>query len=357
MRISLAILALLLLCGCPRAAEQAAEGETATTTPPSITPADTGAAVPDVDYHVALVFSETESDPWVNEMLNTLGADLGADLWEQPVAGQYFDLYGPYTVDRDYGRLTLDICLVGFTGVGDIAGQEVLGTAVLTWLDGLKPDLAWLDGDPVQFQVGSKLAAEVPVVFTGVVLERRLYYDYERPLTGVYERYSLPAVMGEIWSQAPEATHYALLVDDSATSAGRAQRFITYHSALPEGHEFVVPPAASSWQMLKDQVEEYRDEVDAFIFCGVGESGCSADFLENPCPVDLVVGLGKPAIVLGPSRMDHSGAISLRLKPSVHCRTALRLVDQVLQGADPLMIPSITPDNLGVFISEVDVKD
>ena len=141
---------------------------------------------------------------------------------------------------------------------------------------------------------------------------------------------------------------------DHCGPGGRAQRFLSYATALPEGHEFIVPPVASNWAELRERIWEMREEADGLIFCGVGEEGCSADFLTAPCPPDLLSDTTQPAVVLGPSRMDHAGAVSFRLKPSLHARIAFDLVNKVLSGIDPRTIPSITPDDLAVFRAEGD---
>lgn len=349
MRTIIVVLMAGLLTACPRSEPQrtGGDGQEAASAPPAAEQAPAAA-----EARLALVCSATESDPWTSEMMATLGAELGFDPWGQATSMDLLDVYGPYQVVLDARPIELSICLTGLSAVSDVAGQEALGAAALAWLEEQQPDLVWLDGDPAQFQVGRHLAEDWRVVFTGVVIDRGLYYGGDRLTTGVYRRYSLPRVLHEIWAAAREATSYALLSDDSPISLGRARRFAELEAVLPEGHAFVGSSEITGWDELRAAIEELQGRCDALIVCGVGEQGCSEDFLRRDCPADLLAGVELPVVALGPSRVDYSGAISLRLKPSVHAKAALKQIVRILGGVDPRSIPVETPEDMAVFSSE-----
>jgi hypothetical protein len=347
MRILLGALLLLLLVGCPRgpAQQQAAaggldgvdaRGKPVASGPPQV---------------VAVAFSATESDPWTSEMIDALGASLGVDPWQRSDSRGSLDVYGPYDTELKDIKLSLVICVSGFTGVVDLEGQEALGAQVEEWLKEQQPDAVWLDGDPLQFQVGRFLPEDWRILFSGIVLDRTLYYSGEQLTTGAYRRYSLPRILGEIWRADSEATRYALLSDDSPTSQGRVLRFTLLEAALPAGHEFVAPAAATSWDELKQQIAQLGDSVDAAVICGAGEDGAAPDFLDNPCPDDLLAEARFPVVVLSPSKADHSGAISLKIKPAAAVAAVLGQLERVLTGTDPRAIPVVTPDDMAVFLA------
>jgi len=341
MRGLIAIIGVMLLAGCPQSG-QSTDGNTDTS---AAAAADTGC------HTLAAVFSATESDPWTNELITALGVELSFDPWAKPGADGTLDTYGPYDVELGGREVELTICLAGFTGVVDILGQEALGDKVREWLDGQGADVVWLDGDPLQFQVGRELAQDQPLVFTGVVIDRSLYYGGEQLTAGVYRRYSLSRIIGEIWRVDEDATRYALLSDDAPSSQGRVHQFAILEPALPEGHGLTVPEAATSWAELKQQLAELAGHVDAAVICGAGEEGASADFIDNPCPPDLLAEAEFPVVVLSPSKADHAGAISLRIKPAAHTRAVLELLEQVMAGRDPRTLPILTPDDMAVFLA------
>ncbi|MBN2082247.1 hypothetical protein JW859_08570 [bacterium] len=340
MRGIIAIIGVLLLTGCPQSGKS------------TDTAAKANAAATDAGFHtLTAVFSATESDPWTSELITALGVDLGFDPWAKPGTEGTLDIYGPYDVEIDGRAIELTICLAGFTGVVDILGQEALGDKVREWLDGQAADVVWLDGDPLQFQVGRKLAKDQPLVFTGVVIDRSLYYGGEQMTTGVYRRYSLPRILGEIWRADQDATRYALLSDDAPSSKSRVHQLAILEPALPEGQGLTVPEAATSWAELKQQLADLAGHVDAAVICGAGEDGASADFLDNPCPPDLLSEAKFPVVVLSPSKADHAGAISLQIKPSAHAKAVLELLGKVLGGQDPRTLPILTPDDMAVFLA------
>ena len=349
MRALIVVLIAALLAACPRSQPPGTGGEQpGAASAPAV--GEQAAAGP--DSRLAVVLSATESDPWTSEIVATLGAELGFDPWSQASSPKLLDVFGPFQVVLDARPIELSICLTGLSAVSDVPGQEALGAAALEWLEQLEPDLVWLDGDPAQFQVGRHLPEDWRVVFSGVVIDRGLYYGGERLTTGVYRRYSLPRVLREIWTSAPEAETYVLLSDDSPISLGRAQRFAQLEAVLPEGHAFVGTSEITGWDELRSAIGELAGGCDALIVCGVGEDGCSEDFLAGDCPADLLAGVGKPVVALGPSRIDYSGALSLRIKPSVHAQAALKQIGRILSGVDPRSIPVETPDDMAVFRSE-----
>jgi hypothetical protein len=338
---------LLLLVSCPRGPGQqqaaagglddvGASGKAVASGPPQV---------------VAVAFSATESDPWTSEMIDALGASLGIDPWRRSDSQGSLDVYGPYETELKDLKLSLVICVSGFTGVVDLEGQEALGAQVEEWLEAQEPDAVWLDGDPLQFQVGRFLPEDWRIVFSGVVLDRTLYYSGEQLTTGVYRRYSLPRILSEIWRADSEAKRYALLSDDSPISQGRVLRFTLLEAALPEGHEFVAPTAATSWDKLKQQIAQLGDSVDAAVICGAGEEGAAPDFVDKPCPDDLLAEARYPVVVLSPSKADHSGAISLKIKPAAAVAAVLGQLERVLSGTDPRAIPVVTPDDMAVFLA------
>lgn len=346
MRVVVAIAVLLPLLGCPSPKTRHQPP------PPSWTGKNaTAQAATSGPRTVAVAFSATESDPWTSEMVDALGASLGLDLWQHPGQSANLDTYGPYEVKIHDLDCKLSICLSGFTGVVDVPGQEALAAQVREWLDAQHPDAVWLDGDPLQFQVGRHLPEEMPLLFSGVVLDRTLYYSDKQRDTGVYRRHSLPRVLGEIWRADSSATRYALLSDDSPISKGRVLRFTQLEAALPEGQKFVAPEAARSWDELKQQIADLGDSVDAAVICGAGEEGAAPDFIDNPCPDDLLAEAHFPVVVLSPSKADHSGAISLRIKPAAAVSTVLDQLANVLSGTDPRAIPVVTPDDMAEFLA------
>ena len=343
----LALLLAVMQLGCPR---QAAVNRQSASTQP-VAQSETGRTGGQSPL-VTAVFSATESDPWTSAMINAVGAELGFDPWAVSDSVGSLDLYGPYDVVLDERDVRLSICLSGFTGVVDVPGQEALGGRVREWLAEQEPDLVWLDGDPLQFQVGGRLPKDWPLVFSGAVLDRTLYYEGEQMTTGVYKRFSLPRILKEIWRADADAMRYALLSDDSPVSMGRVLRFTQLEAALPEGHHFYAPEAAESWAELREQIDKLGEgAIDAVVICGAGEQGASADFLDNPCPEDLLGEAQFPVVVLSPSKADHSGAISLKLKPAAHAAAALDQIARVLAGTDPRVIPVITPDDMAVFLA------
>lgn len=340
MRITITIAVLLLLCGCPRAPQD----DAASTEAPAPEPAAT--------KQLAVIFSATESDPWAFEIINILGGQLGIDPWSEPSTEEHLDVYGPYEGTLDELPLTVSICLTGLTAVSDWEGQQALAGEVVQWLAWNEADVVWLDGDPLQLQVGRQLDAGQPIIFSGVVLDKTLFYDPEHQVTGVYRRHNLTTILGHIWGLQPDATSYALLIDDSPESAVRAHQFAMLALAFPDEYKFYEQPPSHSWAELKATLRSLPAEVDSLIFCGVGEEGCSADFLEEPYPTDLLAGIDLPAVVLGPSRIDMSGVFSLRINPPSHAMEALALVGKVLGGADPRSIPVSTTDAMGLFVAE-----
>jgi hypothetical protein len=311
-------LLLLPLLGCPNPKTR----HQPPPKPQSSAPAGTAGAIE--TRTVAVAFSATESDAWTSEMIDALGAKLGLDLWQHPSAEGNLDVYGPYQVHYGDLDLKLAICLCGFTGVVDIPGQEALGEQVRVWLDSQHPEAVWLDGDPLQFQVGRHLPAELPIIFSGVVLDRALYYTPDQLATGVYRRHSLPRILGEIWRADSEAHRYAFLSDDSPISLGRVKRFSQLAEMLPEGQEVQALAPATSWAELRQQIADLGDGVDAAVICGAGQEGAAPDFVDNP---------------------------SLKIKPAAAAGTALDQLVRVLKGADPRAIPVVTPDDMAEFLA------
>lgn len=302
---------------------------------------------------LALVFSATESDPWVNELLGIIAGEAGFEPFTQPASEEHFDTYGPYHCKLGEVELEVSVLMTGLTAVPDLTGQQSLGQQAIEWLARQEYDLVWLDGDPAQFQIGRQMEADTPILFSGVVLARELYYDEQRKVTGVYRRHSISKVLQDVWAEAPEAKRLALVSDDSPVSVSRVQDLRLLEQALPAGISWHYTPPVKSWDELRAVLQECNTASDAVIVCGMGEWGCAEGLAEEPCPADVLGGTAKPVVVLGPSRMDHAGVTSYRIKPAVHARLALKLAMQLLAGTDAISLPAVTPEEMAVFRSEL----
>lgn len=352
--------ACLLALGCPKPQAQQstdpgnAQVETGGTESSGGQPGSSDA------QRLAIVFSATETDGWSREVLNLIGGELGFDPWASPGESGRLDAYGPHNVCWKEYPVEISIAFCGLTTASELLGQQAIAEEVHAWIEGQGPDILWLDGDPAQLHIGKQLASELPVLFTGVVNDSVIYYEAGQHYTGVYQRHSLPAVMGVVWRTDPdyfnsdESVHlYALITDDSLISLSRAGRFALLEQAMGESHRWRATDAASGWEALRARVLEVQDKADALVFCGVGEPGCSAEFIEEPMPRGLLAGNSLPAVVLGPSRMDQSGATVLSIKPSAAVAEAMDRLEKLLAGKPAAAMGVAVPEEMNIYISEV----
>ena len=358
---SIIFLLLLLSTGCP--SNRAGAGDDDPPTANSALPADTvdtASANPDgIAKHAVIICSATESDPWTRELLALAGDALGFDPWELPGTSGHLDTYGPYETEWNGNALQVTIALAGLTTVAELLPQQALGAEAREWLAGQEADVLWLDGDPAQLQIGAQLPDGPPILFTGVVNDANLYYATGAQVCGVYQRFSMSGVLGKLWQLDPERfqdqslpRRYALLTDDSPVSQSRAARFAKLEMALPDDQEWIATPAAHSWDELSSVVVELQAQADALIFCGVGEEGCSSEFLNEPPPADLLEGNELAAVVLGPSRMDQCGAAVLSIRTSATVDEALQRLGKLLAGREAASLGMVVPQDMALYMTE-----
>lgn len=336
----------MLVCGCP------AKDSSQTGNSSGSGTGSTGTAAGLQDQVIAMVFSSTEGDDWARGLLATVGDELGFDPWSTPAASGHIDLFGPYVVTQDERKLTIYICFSGLANILGMAGQQAVAVEVLDWLEGIKPSVIWIDGDQAQLQVGQKVIEEHPVLFTGIVLDCGLYYDLGERYTGLYKRHSMSAVFGEVWKLDPDAGQFALVTDDSHTSAVRVKRFVDIQSLLPEGYSFHVPKTVHNWDELADVLDGLEESIDAVIVTGMGLEGSSDKLTAEPCPAEVLSGVGIPVVTLGPTRMDGSGVTSVSIDAAVHARMGLLQAMDIADGTDPRDFVPITPEEMALFRSE-----
>jgi hypothetical protein len=341
---------LLLLAGCPG---KRANADAAAAVTPGTSTQQASAGQP---AQLVIVCSATESDEWTRELLVLTGSKLGFDVWAQPSTSGHLDIYGPYDGSWHGEKLQATILFTGMTTVAELIPQQALGSEAREWLAQHPVDYLWLDGDPVQLQIGAVLDDAPPIIFTGVVNDRELYYRSSGRVTGVYHRHSLAGVLGVVWALDPvrfkDASiprHYALITDDSPSSISRASRYAKWEGVLPDGHTWIATPAAHSWQELRKIVQDMQTRADALIFCGVGEPNCNADFTNNPPPADLLKGNQLPAVVLGPSRMDQCGATVLTVKTGAAVDEALERLGKLMDGESAESMGLVEPREMSMY--------
>jgi hypothetical protein len=347
MRLTAILIAVLLLSACPHS-RSAADEAAATAPQPGGTPSTRGRV-----KKLAVVFSATQSDNWTNEIANALGAQLGFDPWSVPGQSGHLDTYGPYQGKLNEQAVEVSIALAGLNSVADLLSQQALGEEARQWVEACAPDIAWLDGDQANFVVGRPLNKSIPIIFTGTVAEQDVYYEFGRNVTGVYKRYSLPGVMGEIWTLSQDAKRIALLSDNSSLSRSQLIKFKEQLDiVLPREYPALECDPVHDWTALKRQLVEQAKQQDALVVCGVGGDLGSEAFSQKPCPPDLLAGIEVPVIVLGPSPLDHCGALVLSLVPAQHVKYALDSVTMIFRGRAGHAILSVTPPEMDVFRSE-----
>lgn len=305
---------------------------------------------------MVLLFSATESDNWSRELLATLAGDLGFDPWESASELGPLDLFGPYQGEKDGQPLEVHIAFTGLASTGGIEPQQAIGQAAMDWVGELDVQLAWLDGDQAQLQIGQTLVKELPIMFTGVVLNSSLFYEVSQKYTGFYKRHSMSAVFGEVWKIDPEAKKYALFTDSSSESTMRVKRFVDIQFALPTGQSFFVSRQIESWDGLASELSALDDSIDAIIVCGMGQDGSAEALRNKPCPPDILEGVGLPVVTLGPTRLDSAGVMSVRIDPAIHARLALAQALDILGGTDPRVFMPTTPETMARFRSEIETE-
>lgn len=340
MRLAPLIALTLLLSACPQSQPA---GETAA-----------AAAAPAASHpRIAMAFAGTESDPWTAEIASAMGASLGIDVWASAGQSGHLDTYGPYECSLDGQPVSIAIVMCGMAGISDMLSQQALGEELRKWIEEQKPAAAWLDGDQLQLFAGREMDSAIPVVFTGAVADQDVYYQPGRSVTGVYKRHSLPGVMNEIWQRAPKATHIALLGDGGPASEGQLLIFQSQlEMAYFKDQPCIVGERVDSWAKLREQLQAVAKTSDGIIICGVGGPGGEPAFERANCPPDILEGISQPVVALGPSPLDHSGAVVLSLKPVEHVKYALLALRDVLRGKPAKSILPVTPPEMEVFRSE-----
>ncbi len=345
MRIITILVFLALVCGCP----QVKQGPSTGTTDPVQKKKYSAPA-----KKLAVVYSSTESEPWVKELVTLAGSRLGVEPWSVYASVGHLDVYGPYTGSLEERGLDVAFIMTNLISVPGLEGQEAVAKEVLDWLGEVSPDVVWLDGDVAQFQVGRQLDKNQARIFTGVVLNKDFYYDEGEKITGVQKWHSVSAVFSEIWSVNIDAKVYALMLDDSPYSLANLRRFLDVKGFLPPDMDYVVMPTVHNWKELAGGIDELTGSADALIVCGMGGEGCSKELIESDCPADILDGIEIPVVALGPTRMDHTGLKSLKIKTAVHVDEAFDRIVKVIEGVDPRSLPVETPDDMSLFFTERD---
>ena len=351
------LLALCALPACQHSQQQSTSGQPAlpTTSTPSTgsTPAAGGATADSgATKRVAVVFGATENDPWTGAMLAEIANACGVDPLSKGTTESGLDAFGPYDVKLKGHPVELHVALCDFSGTADIQAQQKLGELARKWVTDLKPDVVWLDSDPVQLNVGSQLDPALPIVYSGVEVESDVYYDAARAACGVARKPSLTRAMGELWKVAPNATHVALVCDDSALGLSRVTEIRALEPALPKGTTFVTQPPVKTWAELHKLLAGLDKGIDGVIVTAMGAHGSRILESGKPCPADLLKGVKPPVLTLGPTSMDNSGALSLRIKPDAHAQAVITMLGKVLDGTKPSAIPTEIPDDMELFKNE-----
>jgi len=333
------ILLLLLLCGCP--GKPGASSATAHGTPASAAESQTT---------VALLLSGSAESQWDSELLASLGAELKFDPYAKRTAQGHLDLLGPYDVKINDTPVSLAICLSGLTALAGIQNQQDLAVEAQQWLSKQNARLVWLDGDRAQFFIGRDLAGHVPILFTGVVADRQVYYS--GGATGVYQRPALTALLKLVWDRAPKAHRFALVSDAAPASRDRQQKFHELlRIALGTQGKVIASEPVADWKALHQKLLDMQTQVDAVIVAGLGEEEGGEAF-KPPCPRDLLAGISIPVIAVGNSPAAGCFPVNVRLRTSAHVKTAIAMAAQILTGGDPGGIPTVTPDDMQVTVNE-----
>jgi hypothetical protein len=299
---------------------------------------------------VVLVLSGSLQTQWDSELLAALGAQLGVDLTQKVSQDGHLDVLGPYDVKLDDKQVTLAICEMGLDSFMGLQNQSDLGVEASAWIARQKPKVAWLDGDRAQFFVGRELAAKTPIVFSGVVSDRQAYYGANA--TGVYERPALSALLKLIWDRAPKAQRFALISDASPVSRGSLAKFNELLTvAIGKGDSVIPMEPAEDWTQLRQRLADAQKKSDAVILAGIGEEQGGEGF-KPPCPEGLMNGISVPVVAVGTNDAATCFPVNVRLRPSAHVKVAVGMVSQVLEGADPGGIPTITPEDMQVTVNE-----
>lgn len=348
MRMLVVLLVAALVCssGCMTAKDAVRENASSSAASGEPEPVDGSAS-----ERLLVLFAATESDVWSQGIFHSIGNLLDIAPEELPGVDGHLDTYGPYSAELDDKPLEVRFAFCGFSGVVGLEAQGALAQQAASWVAAWEPDVVWLDGDLLQFQLGSLLPVELPVVFTGVMLDRDIYYGPDKPNTGVYRRYDLSRVLKEIWLRAPEASTYGLIADDSPAGGYQLNQFALREAVLPTGHRFAEIAPFTEWRQLRSRLEEHRAECDAFIVCGAAQPGSSLEGSAENCDADLLAGLEQPVIVLGSSPLDKTGAVVISLRPGDHAAAALKQVRHILGGINPRALLVETPADAEVFVS------
>jgi hypothetical protein len=328
--------AALTLAGCPDK--------------PQPTPPQAASKAPDARPTIALLLSGNTQSHWDSDLLAALGAELQFDPYAKPETRGHLDLLGPYDVQLGDTAATLAIALMGMDVLSGMEAQNDLGLEAREWIDELQPTVAWLDGDRAQYFVGRSLAPVTPIVFTGVVSDRQMYYSQNA--TGVYERPALPKLLALIWERAPAAKDFALISDAAPISRGSVAKFHELLGLAMKKEGTVVPlPPAMDWATLRERLVTAQQQADAVIIAGIGEEQGGENF-EPPCPPDLLKDIKIPVIAVGSNDAASCFPVNVRLRASAHARLGLGMCGQVLDGADPGGIPTVTPEDMQVTVNE-----
>jgi len=305
---------------------------------------------PPEHHNLVLVMSGSSQSQWDADLLGALGAELNFNPYEKQSTDGHLDVLGPYDVKLGDSPVTLSICLLGLDKFMGMQAQSDLGVEGTQWIKNQKPDVAWLDGDRVNFFIGRDLVANTPVVFTGVVNDRQTYYAVNA--TGVYKRPALPALLKLIWDRAPKAKNFALVSDAAPQSRGAVQKFHELLGvALTQQGKVVASEPAKDWKEMRARLSSAAKKADAIIVTGIGEEEGGESFT-TPCPGELLDGVKVPVVAVGGSDAATCFPVVVRLRPSAHVKLALGMVGQVFDGANAGGIPTVTPEEMQVTVNE-----
>jgi hypothetical protein len=299
---------------------------------------------------VAIVFGSSENDPWTSALLNTIAIELKIDPLKTSSPHTGFDSFGPYDAQLGEIPLSVQLALCDLGSTADVAAQEKVGELVAAWVNELKPDAVWLDGDQLQLQAGSHIDAAVPIVFSGVTARPDLYYDETRLACGVLRKHKVTRIVDELLAASPATKTIALVSDDSPRGLATIADLRLQKGTLPEGVQFSPQPKVASWTELSQLLTQLNGKADAVLVCAMGADGSA--IASKPPPSDIVQKIKAPVVALGPTAIDSLGLTSYRIKPSAQAKEALDLLGQVLGGMPAIALGKVIPEDMEVFRSE-----
>jgi hypothetical protein len=296
---------------------------------------------------LTLVCSYSENDPWSNEIAAAAGGLLGFDAFSKRGQSGHLDVFGPYDGSLGKTKLQVQILMCGLGGSGQIEQQRAITQEAFLWLQRENPGYVWLDGDPVQFNLGRRMGMKRCVLISGGMQQRDTYFDTAQSVTGCYRRPSFERILRQITEANPKAKVIRLINDSSIQSMGQVADLRALEPALPKGMSFMNGTPVEDWAAVRSALKQ--PGADACLLCSLGGDRGPSAILDQPCPADLLKGVKPAVVVLGPSRADNCGAIVLSIKPSAHAKDALDCLGKAI--ADPANLPPIsTPADMAAFM-------